>query len=99
MDTLFIFWALIIFAICISKGFGTLAKSKRKTLGSFKVNDSDKPTSMIRLYKFDKTYDPQSFFYRKEREIMVSSLPDNLIRNELKNLREQYKAFLDSKKK
>ena len=76
MDTLFIFWALIIFAICI-----------------------DKPTSMIRLYKFDKTYDPQSFFYRKEREIMVSSLPDNLIKNELKNLREQYKAFLDSTKK
>lgn len=99
MDTLFIFWALIIFAICIGKGFGSLSKSKRKTLGSFNVDESDKTTSMIRLYKFDKTYDPQSFFYRKEREIMLSSLPDDLIRSELDNLREQYKAFLDSTKK
>lgn len=99
MDTLFIFWVLIIFAICIGKGFGSLSKSKRKTLGSFNVDESDKPTSMIRLYKFDKTYDPQSFFYRKEREIMLSSLPDDLIRSELDNLREQYKAFLDSTKK
>lgn len=99
MDTLFIFWALIIFAICIGKGFGSLSKSKRKTLGSFNVDESDKPTSMIRLYNFDKTYDPQSFFYRKEREIMLSSLPDDLIRSELDNLREQYKAFLDSTKK
>lgn len=99
MDTLFIFWALIIFAICIGKGFGSLSKSKRKTLGSFNVDESDKPTSMIRLYKFDKTYDPQSFFYRKEREIMLSSLSDDLLRSELDNLREQYKAFLDSTKK
>lgn len=99
MDTLFIFWALIIFAICIGKGFGSLSKSKRKTLGSFNVDESDKPTSMIRLYKFDKTYDPQSFFYRKEREIMLSSLPDDLLRSELDNLREQYKDFLDSTKK
>lgn len=99
MDTLFIFWALIIFAICIGKGFRSLSKSKRKTLGSFNVDESDKPTSMIRLYKFDKTYDPQSFFYRKEREIMLSSLPDDLLRSELDNLREQYKAFLDSTKK
>ena len=99
MDTLFIFWALIIFAICIGKGFGSLSKSKRKTLGSFNVDESDKPTSMIRLYKFDKTYDPQSFFYREEREIMLSSLPDDLLRSELDNLREQYKAFLDSTKK
>ena len=99
MDTLFIFWALIIFAICIGKGFGSLSKSKRKTLGSFNVDESDKPASMIRLYKFDKTYDPQSFFYRKEREIMLSSLPDDLLRSELDNLREQYKAFLDSTKK
>lgn len=40
--------------------------------------------------------DPQSFFYRKEREIMMSSLPDDLIKSELTNLREQYKAYLKS---
>lgn len=41
-------------------------------------------------------YDHESFFYRTEREIMISSLPDDLIESELANLREQYKAYLES---
>jgi hypothetical protein len=44
-------------------------------------------------------YDPQSYFYRLEREIMISSLPNDLIKSELANLREQYKAYLETTNK
>jgi hypothetical protein len=43
-------------------------------------------------------YDPQSYFYRLEREIMISTLPDDLINSELANLREQYNAYLEAKR-
>lgn len=99
MDTLFLFWALVIFAIFIGKALSSLFKSTKKTLGSYKADDIEGATSLIRLYQFDKTYDPQSFFYRKEREIRISSLPDELIMSELANLREQYKAYLESTNK
>ena len=63
----------------------------------FKLNPSrKKSTSIVRLYRFDKMYDPQSYFYRLEREIMFSSLPDDLIKSELTNLREQYNAYLET---
>ena len=99
MDSLFLLWALVVFAIFIGKAFSSPSKSTKKTLGSYMSDDIEGVSSLIRLYQFDKTYDPQSFFYRKEREIMISSLPDKLIRSELENLREQYKAYIESTKK
>lgn len=99
METIFILWALLFFVICIGKGFSTLRKRMIKSLDSFTVSDQDKPTSLIRVYRFDMTYDPQSFFYRIEREIMMSPLPNDLIKLELSNLREQYAAYLKSSKK
>lgn len=99
MDSLFLLWALVVFAIFIGKAFSSPSKSTKKASGSYKTNDIEGATSLIRLYQFDKTYDPQSFFYIKEREIMISSLPDELIMSELANLREQYKAYLESTNK
>lgn len=99
MKTIFILWAFLFFVICIGKGFSTLRKRTIKSLDSYNVTEPDKSTSLIRGYRFDKTYEPQSFFYRKEQEIMMSSLPDDLIKSELSNLREQYKAYLETTNK
>ena len=83
----------------VGKGFSTLRKRTIKSLDLYNVTEQCKSTSLIRVYRFDKTYDPQSFFYRKEREIMMSSLPDDLIKSEIVNLREQYKAYLETTNK
>lgn len=80
----------------IIKGLESIRNKAYKSLNSTRV--VKKSTSIVRLYRFDKMYDPQSYFYRLEREIMISTLPDDLINSELANLREQYNAYLEAKR-
>ena len=99
METFFIIPSIFVFALCIIKGLGSIRKSVSKPLTSTQADKPPKTTPIVRIYKFDNMYDPQSYFYRLEREIMISSLPNNLIKSELANLREQYKAYLETTNK
>lgn len=99
METFFIISSIFVFALCIIKGLGSIRKSVSKPLNSTQADKPQKTTPIVRIYKFDNMYDPQSYFYRLEREIMISSLPKKLIKSELANLREQYKAYLESTNK
>lgn len=99
METFFIISSIFVFALCIIKGLGSICKSVSKPLNSTQADNPQKSTPIVRIYKFDNMYDPQSYFYRLEREIMISSLPNNLIKSELANLREQYKAYLETTNK
>ena len=99
METFFIISSIFIFALCIIKGLESIRKSVSKSLNSTQADKTKKSTSIVRLYQFDKMYDPQSYFYRLEREIMISTLPNDLINSELANLREQYNAYLESTNK
>lgn len=96
METFFILSSIFIFSLFIIKGLENIRNSACKSLNSTRVDK--KSTSIVRLYQFDKMYDPQSYFYRLEREIMISTLPDDLINSELANLREQYNAYLEAKR-
>ncbi len=96
METFFILSSIFIFFFSIIKGLESIRNKAYKSLNSTRV--VKKPTSIVRLYRFDKMYDPQSYFYRLEREIMISTLPDDLINSELANLREQYNAYLEAKR-
>ena len=95
METFFILSSIFIFSLFIIKGLESIRNKAYKSLNSTRV--VKKSTSIVRLYRFDKMYDPQSYFYRLEREIMISTLPDDLINSELANLREQYNAYLEAK--
>lgn len=96
METFFILSSIFIFSLFIIKGLENIRNRACKSLNSTRVDK--KSTSIVRLYQFDKMYDPQSYFYRLEREIMISTLPDDLINSELANLREQYNAYLETKR-
>lgn len=96
METFFILSSTFIFSLFIIKGLESIRNKAYKSLNSTRV--VKKSTSIVRLYRFDKMYDPQSYFYRLEREIMISTLPDDLINSELANLREQYNAYLEAKR-
>lgn len=96
METFFILSSIFIFFFSIIKGLESIRNKAYKSLNSTRV--VKKSTSIVRLYRFDKMYDPQSYFYRLEREIMISTLPDDLINSELANLREQYNAYLEAKR-
>jgi hypothetical protein len=96
METFFILSSIFIFSLFIIKGLESIRNKAYKSLNSTRV--VKKSTSIVRLYRFDKMYDPQSYFYRLEREIMISTLPDDLINSELANLREQYNAYLEAKR-
>lgn len=100
METFFIISSIFVFALCIIKGLGSIRKSVvSKSLNSTQADKPTKSTPIVRIYKFDNMYDPQSYFYRLEREIMISSLPNDLIKSELANLREQYKVYLETTNK
>ena len=99
METFFIISSIFVFALCIIKGLGSIRKSVSKPLNWTQADKPPKSTPIVRIYKFDNMYDPQSYFYRLEREIMISSLPNDLIKSELANLREQYKAYLETTNK
>lgn len=80
METFFIISSIFVFALCIIKGLGSIRKSVvSKSLNSTQADKPTKSTPIVRIYKFDNMYDPQSYFYRLECEIMISSLPNNLI--------------------
>jgi hypothetical protein len=96
MGTYFILSSIFVISLCVIKGLGDARKKVRKSLYSSQAEKLKKTTSIVRVYRFDRMYDPKSFFYRREREILISSLPDDLIKSELAILREQYKAYLDS---
>lgn len=96
MSTYIIISSIFVVALFVIKGLESVRKGVSQSLSAAQADKLKKSTSVVRVYRFDKMYDHESFFYRTEREIMISSLPDDLIESELANLREQYKAYLES---
>lgn len=71
MSTYFILSSIFIVALFVIKGLESVRKGVSLSLSAALADKLKKSTSVVRVYRFDKMYDSESFFYRTEREIMI----------------------------